>query len=205
MNEQHIVGLILAGGESSRLNDKCWRQVSGVPMVVRISQALAPVVGETLIIGGTRAPTGTRLVPDEQPGAGPLAAISAGMGAARADVYLVTSCDIPLVTSELLQYLVDAAGGVDAVIPSVAGRDEPLCAVYARRCLSAINQALSSGRRRVDSFFADVQVRRITAAELARFGSPERPFFNVNTPDDLAQAQQMIATTNSDDSPNITQ
>jgi len=205
MNEQHIVGLILAGGESSRLSGKCWRQISGVPMVVRVSQAIAPVVGETLIIGGTRAPTGTRLVPDEQPGAGPLAAIAAGMGAARADVYLVTSCDIPLVTSELLQYLVDAAGGVDAVVPTVADRSQPLCAVYARGCLLAIGQALSSGRRRVDSFFADVQVRRIAEAELARFGSPERLFFNVNTPHDLAQAQQMIAIANSADSPNITQ
>jgi len=204
MSEQHVVGLILGGGKNSRLNDKGWQPVGGVPMIVRVLTAVAPVVDRALVIGGGQAPEGTQLVPDEAPGAGPLAAIATGMEAAPADLYLVASCDIPLVTSELLQYLVDSAGSVDAVVPITAGGQEPLCAVYARRCLPAISQVLSSGRRRVDSFFGDVQVRRIAAAELARFGSPERLFFNVNTPDDLAQAQQMIVATNSDDSRNMT-
>jgi len=205
MNEQHTVGLILAGGESSRLNDKCWQSVGGVPMITRVLQAVAPVTDQVLVVGGDQAPNGIQSVPDEQPGTGPLAAIATGMRAAAADLYLVASCDIPFITTELLQYLVDAARGVDAVVPTVADRDQPLCAVYARGCLPAIGQALSSGRRRVDSFFADVQVRRIAEAELAQFGSPERLFFNVNTPHDLAQAQQMIVATNSDNLHNMTQ
>ena len=193
MSEQHVIGLILAGGGSRRVQpDKCWRQVDGIPMIGRGVRAVAPVVDETLVVGGSQAPERTQLVPDEDSGAGPLAAIAAGMRAAPADLYLVASCDIPLVTSELLQYLVDSAGDGDAVVPVVAAGREPLCAVYARRCLPAINRALASGRRRVDSFYGDVQVRWVGETELSQFGSPERLFFNVNTPDDLAQVQQMI-------------
>ena len=205
MSEQHTVGLILAGGGSSRLNAKCWQPVGGVPMITRVLQAVAPVADRVLVVGGGQALNGTQLVPDEQPGAGPLAAIATGMRAAAADLYLVASCDIPFVTTELLQYLVAAARGVDAVVPTVTDRNQPLCAVYAQGCLPAIGQALSSGRRRMDSFFADVQVRRIAEAELAQFGSPEQLFFNVNTPDDLALAQRMIVATNSDDLHNMTQ
>ena len=178
--------------------DKCWWQVDGIPMIVRVGRAGAPVVDEPLVGGGRQAPERTQLVPDEDPGAGPLAAIAAGMRAAPADLYLVASCDIPLVTSELLQYLVDNAGDGDAVVPVVAAGREPLCAVYARRCLPAINRALNSGQRRVDSFYGDVQVRWVGETELAKFGSPERLFFNVNTPDDLAQARQMIASRKDD-------
>ena len=172
--------------------DKCWQQVDGIPMIARVVRAVAPVVDETLVVGGSRAPNGIQLVPDEDPGVGPLAAIATGMRAAPADLYLVASCDIPLVTSELLQYLVDNAGGGDAVVPVVAAGREPLCAVYARCCLPAIKRVLASGRRRVDSFYGDVQVRWVGETELSQFGSPERLFFNVNTPDDLAQVQQMI-------------
>ncbi len=193
ISERRVVGLILAGGESRRLRpDKCWCEIAGVPMIVRVSQVVAPVVNETLVVGGTQAPTGTRLVPDDDLGAGPLAAIATGMRATEAALYLVVSCDIPLVTSALLRYLLDNADDGDAVVPIIAGGREPLCAVYARQCLPAINQALASGRRRVDSFFADVQVRWVGETELARFGSPERLFFNVNTPDDLVRAQQML-------------
>jgi len=160
-----------------------------------------PVVDQVLVVGGSQAPEGTQLVPDEDPGAGPPAAIATGMQAAAADLYLVASCDIPLVTSDLLQYLVDSAGDGDAVVPVVAAGREPLCAVYARRCLPAIKRALASGRRRVDSFYGDVQVRWIGETELAQFGPPERLLFNVNTPDDLAQAQQMIASRKGDSFP----
>ncbi len=197
-----MVGLILAGGESRRIKpDKCWQQVDGIPMIVWVLQAVTPIVDETLVVGGSQAPEGTQLVPDEDPGAGPLAAIATGMQAAPADLYLVVSCDIPLVTSDLLQYLVDNAGGGDAVVPVVAAGREPLCAVYARCCLPAIKQALASGRRRVDSFYGDVQVRWVDETELAQFGPQEWLFFNVNTPDDLTQAQQMIASRKGDSFP----
>ncbi len=202
MSKPHTIGLILSGGESRRVQpDKCWQQVDGIPMIVRVLRAVAPVVDETIVVGGSQAPDGTQLVPDEDPGAGPLAAIATGMRTAPADLYLVVSCDIPLVTSELLQYLVDNAGGGDAVVPVVAAGREPLCAVYARRCLPAINRALASGRRRADSFYGNVQVRWVSEIELAQFGPPERLFFNVNTPDALAQAQQMIASRKSDSFP----
>ncbi len=180
--------------------DKCWRQVDGIPMIARVLQAVAPVVDQTFIVGGSQTPEGIQLVHDTDPGAGPLAAIATGMRATEADLYLIVACDIPLVTSELLQYIVDSAAGVDAVVPMVAGFYEPLCAMYARQCLPAINQALASGRRRADSFFPQVQVRRIMEAELSQFGPPKDLLLNVNTPEELARVEQLIVTMKPDGS-----
>ncbi len=195
MSDQRTVGLILAGSHSRRLGpDKCWLAVGGVPMIVRVCQAVARVVDDILVVGGDRGPSGIDLVADERAMAGPLAAIATGMHKVPADAYLVVSCDVPFVSSELLACLVDALVGADAVVPVVSGRDQPLCAAYSSACLAAIEQALARGQRRVDSFFEQVGLRRIPEKELRQFGSPDRLLLNVNTPEDLARARQLAET-----------
>ncbi len=196
MSAKHVVGMVLAGGAGRRLSpDKGQRLVGGVPITERVLAALTPVADETIIVGSALAPEGIRLVADEQPGAGPLAAIHTGMKAAPADVYLVVACDMPFITSDLLRHLLVAGDGFDAVVPVVGGRDEPLCAAYGRSCLPAIVEALETGQSRVASFFSKVRLRKLAEEELAQFGWPEVVFFNVNTLQELSVAQQMAQET----------
>ena len=197
MSDAAIVGLVLAGGQSRRLRrEKSWRKVGGVPMIERVLAAVAAVVGEVIVVGGERAPAGARLVADDSPGAGPLAAIYTGMKAASADVYLVAACDMPFVTSELLRHLLVASRGFDAVVPVVGGRDQPLCAAYTHACLPAIVEALATGGGRVADFFPKVRLRRLDEAAVEQFGPPEVLFFNVNTPEELTRAQQIALGSN---------
>ena len=63
-----------------------------------------------------------------------------------------------------------------------------MCAWYAPRCLDAISRALDRGDRRVVAFFDEVQVARLPADEVERFGDPARMFLNVNTAEELADA-----------------
>ncbi len=192
MSEADIVGLVLAGGQGRRLRrEKGWHEVGGIPMIERVLDAVAAVVGEVVVVGGERAPAGARFVADDSPGAGPLAAIYTGMKAASADVYLVVACDMPFITSELLRHLLVASRGFDAVVPVIGGRDQPLCAAYTCACLPAIVEALAAGGTRVADFFPKVRVCRLDEAEVEQFGPPEVLFFNVNTPEQLARAEQI--------------
>ncbi len=192
MTGEYAIGLVLAGGSSRRLGqEKGSMSVGGRPMLSRVFDAVTPVVDEMILVGGPAAPTGIRLAPDDEPGAGPLAAIRTGMQAALAELYLVVACDMPFVNSELLRHLLVSARDFDAAVPFVAGRDQTLCAVYSRSCLSAIVEALAAGHRRVADFFPAVSVCRLEEAELTRFGPPEVLFFNVNTPEQLVLAEQM--------------
>lgn len=194
MMERRVAGLLLAGGAGRRLGcDKAECLVGGHSLLDRALSALRPVADELIIVGGEHVRPDTRHVADERPGAGPLAAICTGMEAAAAGVYLVVACDMPFLNPGLLRGLLDACEGCDVVVPVVGGQDHPLCAAYARTCLAAIREALQAGERKMSSFFGQVLVRRIRRVEIARYGSPEMLLMNVNTPEDLAHAEQMVA------------
>ncbi len=192
MSAFDVVGLVVAGGQGRRLRrEKGWHEVGGIPMIERVRAALTAVADEVVVVGGERAPAGVHLVADDRPGAGPLAAICTGMNTALADLYLVVACDMPFVNRELLRHLVVASRGFDVVVPVVGGRDQPLCAADACACLPAIVEALAAGDARVADLFPRVRVRRLDETELGQFGPPEVLFFNVNTPEELARAEQI--------------
>ena len=192
MLRTRITGLLLAGGQGSRLaKDKGWRPVGGTPIVMRALRALTLVAEETIVVGDCALPPmeDVRQVRDEAPDAGPLAAILTGMRRAAADLYVVVAWDMPFVTPDLLRHLISECHAVDAVVPTLAARDQPLCAVYAQTCLSPIAETLARGTTKVAGFFPMVRVKRPAEAELRRFGEPNKLFLNVNTAEDLAVAE----------------
>jgi molybdopterin-guanine dinucleotide biosynthesis protein A len=80
----------------------------------------------------------------------------------------------------------------DAVVPRVergpVARREPLCAYYARSCLTTIERQLDAGDRRLTSVLDALRVTYLSGAELAAHGDPDVLFANVNTHDDLGRA-----------------
>ncbi len=65
-------------------------------------------------------------------------------------------------------------------------------AVYARSCLPAIENALEAGEKRVVSFYPDVRVRTVDDDVLKTLDPDGRSFFNLNTPEDFARAEEFI-------------
>jgi molybdopterin-guanine dinucleotide biosynthesis protein A len=73
------------------------------------------------------------------------------------------------------------------------GSWEPLQAVYARACLPAVEAALTRGDRRKISFLPDVRVCTVEADVLRGLDPRGLTFFNINTPEDLARAESLLA------------
>jgi molybdopterin-guanine dinucleotide biosynthesis protein A len=124
-------------------------------------------------------------------GDGALGGLHAALTHAGGRAVLVVAWDMPYASEGLLRAL-RALGerDADAAVPEseTSGRGvEPLCAWYAPSCLAAIERRLDAGDRRVVSFFDDVRVARMPAAEVSQWGEPARIFFNVNSPTDLSQ------------------
>jgi molybdopterin-guanine dinucleotide biosynthesis protein A len=91
-----------------------------------------------------------------------------------------------------------ATTGADVVIPRTAGYLEPMHAVYRRLPVkAAIESALSRGEQRMISYFRDVHVLEIDEPEWRRSDPSGMAFFNVNTPEDLLQAREVVRTLNS--------
>jgi molybdopterin-guanine dinucleotide biosynthesis protein A len=150
-------GAVLCGGASARMGrDKALVPYQGVPMAARVAAALreggcAPVVA----IGGDAAglpAVGLAVVPDCWPGQGPVGGVLTALAEwPDAQVVMVVSCDVPLLTAAtvraVLRALVAAPDAFVAV--AVAGRVQPLCAAWRPAAGPALLAAFEAGERRM--------------------------------------------------------
>jgi len=190
--------VIQAGGQSSRMGqDKALVPLAGRPMIEHILTRLAGLGGETIVT--TNKPEdyeylGLPLASDEEPGAGALPGLRTALKAAQGDNVLVLACDMPFVNRLLVEYLLGLASQADVVVPRWEEAYQTMHAVYARKnCLRAVEKALEQGEQRMISFYSDVEVYPVPSEEIAEIDPRGRSFFNVNTPEDLAEAERLLA------------
>jgi molybdopterin-guanine dinucleotide biosynthesis protein A len=107
---------------------------------------------------------------------------------------LVLAWDMPFVPVELLEEIIRCSGGYDAFVPeNQGGRDgiEPLCGVYTQACTQPIRGQIANEDFRAAGFLDSVNRGTLPIDAVAQFGDPQTVFFNVNTPADLTQAQEL--------------
>lgn len=165
-----------------------------------IQHVLARLVGlgaETLVTTNNPAAfefLDLPLVPDEEPGAGALWGLLTALRAAQGDTVLIVACDMPFVNRLLLEHLVELAPKADVVVPRWNDRYQTMQSVYVRKkCLNAVESALERGDQRMISFYPDVKVRMVPPEEVSQYDPSGRSFFNVNTPEDLLEAERLLA------------
>ena len=176
-------GFVLAGGRSSRMGrDKALLEIEGSRLICRVAEAVAVAAGSVTLVGDPEkyGALGYPVCADVFIGCGPLAGIHAALGASAADWNLLVACDMPDIEPNFLIALLEKAerSGADCVLPAgESSRPEPLCGVYHRRTLSAIQRALESGTRKVLDGLAGLRVEVVPV-------SGQGPFRNINTPGD---------------------
>lgn len=190
-------GAILAGGGATRFGGarKGLEQVGGRRIIDRLAELLERVLGgaPVLVANAPEAASwipGLRVVPDVVSGAGSLGGILTAVIEAPAPVVCV-AWDMPFVTDALVRELADGLATADVCIPESEGRRgvEPLCAAYGPGCRAPIEQRIAAGDLRAIGFHPLVRVATIPAQRVAALGDPARMFFNVNTAQDLTQAE----------------
>ena len=191
-----LEGFILLGGASSRMgSDKARLELGGSTFVERIAAALSSVAETVRCVGAKEDnPPGLINVPDLYPGWGALGGLHAALAAADSEWSAVVACDLPFVTRELFTRLATLRENFDAVVPVQRdGRLQPLCALY--RCESGLPKAaalIAKGERRPRALLAAVNTCWVTQSDLDDLDGAGDFFWNVNTPDDYAQAQALL-------------
>ena len=110
--------------------------------------------------------------------------VGAALRAARSRCFIL-AVDYPLVTSDLLRDLRDRGG-----VPMWNGRPQPLCATWDAALLPLIASRIALGKLDLVGLLAEAKVEIIAESELrARHGG--EPLMNVNTPEDLAEAERL--------------
>lgn len=176
-----VSALILAGGKATRFGGIAKHElvIEGRSIFERQVAALAPRVVEILVSGADV--TGYRSVVDGVANAGPLAGIAAGLAAATADWLVIVAGDMPYLTGELIDALIDArSDALDAVGIRIGELPEPLCCLLHVRTREVVDRRLAAGRFKASGVLTDegLRVRWLTDADPAALR-------NLNSPSDL--------------------
>lgn len=184
---------ILIGGRSTRFgSDKAFFEFQGETLVARAARVAsvafdgAPVkfvAASAEQFGPRVAEMGADIVFDRKPGMGAWSALDAALANSAAKWTLVLACDLPFVSTDLLQQLTgECIDDVEAVVPKQSeGRLQPLCAVFETAAArAAVQRYISAGERLppVTTLFRDLKTKvvEVETDEL----------LNVNSPADLS-------------------
>ena len=201
-----IVGVILAGGLSRRMGGepKALMTLAGRPMISHVIDRICPHVDACILnVNGPEsafAQFGLPLVKDDFGDyAGPLAGLLAAMNWAAENCagarWLVTApCDTLFLPEHYVSALTEAAGrdAATIVIAASGGRGHFACGLWPIAHKDALAAYLQSGERRTQSWIDRNPNRSVTFPFLDDGRNGFDPFFNVNTPEDLAKAEDFI-------------
>lgn len=194
-----FAAIILAGGQGRRMGELSkplarLGQRRLIDRVVAFAKTQSSIVALNLHDPGADhlaafGDLGLDVIGDALPGRlGPLAGVLAGLEFVARQYPSLTHtlslpCDCPFLPQDLAIRL-SAAG--DFACAASAGRTHPIVALWPIGLRHDLRRALASGSRAVGAFQAAHHVQTV------EWPTPPDPFFNVNTPDELLQAESLL-------------
>lgn len=195
---QMLTVCIQAGGQSSRMGeDKALKTFLGNPLIQRVVERLSPVADELILT--TNRPDDYAflklpLVSDLKPGRGALGGLYTAIASASNPIVAVVACDMPFANARVLEAATRLMVEEEADVVIAKGEEgyEPLHAIYRREtCLPAIEAAIDADMWKVVAWFPQVKVRVLTSDEIKRYDPSGLAFWNVNTPEEFAKAEEI--------------
>lgn len=211
-------GVILAGGLNIRFNrkNKALAIVGKEKILDNTLRVFRALFDDIILVTNTPllfAEWDVAIATDIYPVRSPLTGIHTGLLYAQTPHIFVAACDIPFLKRDLVATILAGIDSrADVFIPATSKGLEPLCAAYSKKCLVHIERlilgqmaskpkAAPPTRRilkkslKIQNFFQQVRVKKITEKELRAQDPNLFSFFNVNTPEDLNQALAMLSGT----------
>ena len=198
MTQQTCTGIILAGGESKRLNnvEKSNLLVGGRRIIAWMMNVYEKLFDEIILVSNhprTHLEWDAIIDKDIYTKRSSFTGIHSGLFYTKTDHAFIAACDTPFLKMDLVKIIVQQIdSSADVVIPKTDVGIEPLCAVYSRRCLQAVQSALERNNLKIRNLFKKLKVKQIPESVLRKKDPGLDSFFNINTPDDLKQANRMI-------------
>jgi molybdopterin-guanine dinucleotide biosynthesis protein A len=200
-----VTGVILAGGRSRRYGrDKALAQIEGVPLIERVMGIMESVFDRLILIANSTPEYAHLRLPiyeDLVKGIGPLGGIYTGLKTIRDEGAFFVACDMPFLNRVLIHHMVHLRKNYAAVVPRIGRKIEALHAFYSKRCLPAIETMIASKHFQIAGLYPNVRVRYVEESDIRTYDPDLRSFFNVNSPRELAAAEEMAQKANDAGSP----
>ncbi len=180
--------------------DKAFVELGGKALIERVIERSADLgQAETILITNQPAQyahLGLPMHGDILPDKGSLGGIYTALVHAKRSNVLMLACDMPFVNTDLLRFMISKiSNDFDIIVPRVAGYPQGLHAIYKKTCIAPIAEQLAGNRLKIIRFYDQMRVRYLDEADCAPFDPLGRSFVNLNTPEELAEAERLLAAT----------
>jgi molybdopterin-guanine dinucleotide biosynthesis protein A len=186
-----LTGVILAGGESSRMGiNKALLPFGGEMMAERQIRLMSELCPHIMLV--TNDPSdyrrldreGLEFIPDRYPGHGPISGLHAALSRSDSPIWVV-GCDQPFLSSKAARVMRDIAEEEDmeAVIPVLDGRPQMLHAVYTHSCLSPVQALIRQQKYRLTDILDHIRWKELDAGFFLDQGIPVDFSFDMDTPE----------------------
>jgi molybdopterin-guanine dinucleotide biosynthesis protein A len=195
-----IIGAIIAGGQSRRMEgrEKAFLELASKPLILHVIEQFEPQVDQ-LVINANGEPArfsefGLDVVPDVLTSlTTPLTGLYAALRftkRAEADVLVTVPSDTPFLPFDLVAKLSENTMASGAAIAASGGQEHYIIGAWKTELLDDLDHAITKdGLFRVKDW-----AHRAAAQKMEWPVELHDPFFNVNTPEDLFRAQQILKT-----------
>ena len=192
-------GVILSGGLNTRFDGahKAFIRVGGRRIIDRLYEIFSDLFDEIILV--TNHPEqflnlDLTIVTDIFDLRSSLTGIHAGLFYMKNPYAFFSACDTPFLKKELVEILVEQIEQkIDIIMPETTAGFEPLCAIYSKRCLKPAEDHLKANKLKIQWAFRSNRIKNIPENQLRSVDPELRSFFNINTPQDLARAEEMLA------------
>lgn len=192
-----MVGIVVAGGQGARLGlgiPKALVKVGGITLLDRARALLRECCDEVLVA----APAAFELpiaaserIDDAPRHSGPLAGVLAALAARPEREAFVLGVDFPLMRGSTVRAIAGARGEATVSLPAPGGVPQPLAAAYGPGAGLAIAKVAGEARA-ITRAVMSIEPRVISDSEIATWEGGADVFLNVNTPEDLAEAERRL-------------
>lgn len=188
----NTAGIVLAGGQSSRYGrPKMFEQYKEKPFYQHsvdalLANQLHPIILSTnYLLADQFHAASVELAVEYDPYQGPLFAIHHVMQQYKEpEWFFVLSADIPFIRDTFVRQLLEHRHlDYNAIIPADGEKLQPLLALYHRRCLPFIEEALGEGRRSLMALLHMIPFKTVSF-------SAEPSFININTQLDFHESKK---------------
>jgi molybdenum cofactor guanylyltransferase len=195
-----FTGVILSGGLNTRFNgqNKAFIRVGQKRILDRLYEIFSDLFDDIILV--TNHPLefldwDLTIVTDLFSARSSLTGIHTGLFYMKYPYAFFSACDTPFLRKELVQTLIEQIeNNTDIIMPETTAGFEPLCAIYSKRCLKQAEQHLKENKYKIQWAFQGHRIKYIRENVLLEKDPDLRSFFNINTPEDLMRAEEMIAT-----------
>ena len=211
-SKKKVVGVLLAGGLARRMGhgEKPLKMLGNRFIIDWVLERATPQVDQLILNVNSNSELFSRfnlpLISDTIEGhLGPLAGILTGLQWTRcnvpdADWVASFATDAPFFPKDMIQKFLDATKDeeVEIVCACSRGRSHPVFALWSTSLMEDLEHAITENEiRKIDKW---TENHNICYIDFDGFDSRIDPFLNINYPEDLIQAEQLLSLLNQDKS-----